>query len=228
MIQLNFFRPADIPVEYMDGLDLFLWSASIVFLFAGVAMFIQYANKSGLLESTKKLFYSFAALCFFMGINKISFILAYLTPYYHEALAIGYIAAALSLVYMLFVMERYLVKRTGYIFTGFSVFIAIFMSSVLLFPRMLETIRNTGMIMGSIAPLLILAIWIIAAVQVIGLPRKKAVMTLFGFILVYLAYFLDSELIIRLRMIDDSIAPLLFCSGLLIIFYFQLLIEKEE
>jgi len=58
--------------------------------------------------------------------------------------------------------------------------------------------------------LLILVIWIIIGTQSISFLRKKALMNLFEFILVYITNFLNAELIIRMRIINDSIASLLF------------------
>jgi hypothetical protein len=223
-----FYRPSDIPTDYMDGLDLYLWIFSIIIMAIGLFLFLKHAKDKEILESAKKLYESFAIFCVFMSINKIVFILAYLTAYYAEFLAIGYISAALSLVYMLYVMEKYIVQKTRFLFTIFSIIIAVFMSSVLFLPEELENIRNIGIFMGFTAPLLILLVWCIAAIRSGGLLRKKAIYTAFGFILSYIGYFLDSESVIRQRIIDDAVAPALFSAGLLMVFYFQLFFNKSK
>ncbi len=221
-----FYRPSDLPQDYMAGLDLYLWILSVVIMGIGLFLFQKHAKDKQILESTKKMYESFAVFCVLMTINKIVFILAYLSPFYHEFLAIGYISAALSLVYMLFVMEKYIVQKTRYLFTGFSILIAIFMSTVLFLPEELENIRNIGILMGFVAPLLILIVWFIAAIRSVGTPRKKAIFTTLGFVLSYIGYFLDSETIIRQKIIDDAVAPALFCIGLLFILYFQLYFKR--
>jgi hypothetical protein len=219
------YYPSDIPQDYLNGLDLYLWILSIILLLiAAVAFFIQVKTEKEQ-TSARVMKTSMGMFCVLMSINKIAFILSYKTAYYSELLAVGYITAILSLLSLVYYFEKMIVKRTHYFFSIVCGGIAILASFVFIFPEQLETIRDTIIILGFLPMGIVVFVWLWALKLSAGKLRKKAIGTFLGIILLEIGYMLDSEAIIKTGLLPDIVAPLLFILGGLIGIWF--LMQKK-
>jgi hypothetical protein len=214
---------------YMRGFSLYLWIFAIASMYFIGIVFILRSRKEGIFASQSWIFRSFGLFFFIMGITRIIFIFAYwIEPSYHLLLTIGYVFGALSLVPLIIVIEKYLILWSHHFFSIVGGILSILSFYFLFFPSQSDfsrTIQEVGM------PVL-LAGYVILYINVIklsaGAIRRKAIMTLFGMVVLVVGILLDSERALEswaldpiMRIVGLYIPPLVFALGVYIIGFSQ-------
>lgn len=213
----------DIPGLYKPGLALSLWWTSIGICMIIALLLIIKARKLTEMPSVHLLTLSYAYFFFAFGINRLFFIISYTTPYYNEGLGIGYAFASSALIPVLYTIEKYIVKKTKFIFSILSIGIMLLCLLVMVFPDRLLTIRYTAQSLA----LLPGGVWFLLYFYMIkmstGSPRNKAILSVFSILILVFGYFLDSEFVYGLRLdFTVSLAPILYILGLIALGYVQL------
>jgi hypothetical protein len=213
----------DIPGLYKPGIPLTLWWISIG-LCAVIAILL--ILKSRTLKDTPSvhlLTISYAYFFFAFGMNRLFFIISYITPYYNEGLGIGYAFASSSLIPVLYTIEKYIVKKTKFVFSIISIGIMLLCLLVIVFPEQLLTIRYTAQSLA----LLPGGVWFLLYLYMVklstGAPRMNAILSVLSVGIAVFGYFLDSEFIYGLRLdFTVYLAPILYIIGLVALAFVQL------
>lgn len=221
--------PSNIPTTAYEGIPLYIWIASIVIHLMGTIIIKKKANASKELISLNKLLNSYTIFLLLLGINRVFFLAAYLSPehsidFYNLFLSFGYICAAFSVTPLIYTLEKYMIQKTKFIFSGISLLIVVLSIISAFLPDSLEEIRGTIQLM-SLAPALIwfmLYIWIIK--NSTGAPQKKAIFTVVAVFILLIGFFLDSEMILTLGTLPVIVAPLIYMIGVMLVIY---IIKKE-
>jgi hypothetical protein len=205
------------------GWNLYLWySAIVVQLIISILLFVR-SKKLKEMESVYRLVQAYGFFFLAMAINRFFFlwayipILGYFPPNYSLYLGIGYIFCSAALVPVIFVIEKFIVKKTKYIFTVLCTLLVIMAIITIFLPDNLVEIRNTMQLMGLGTSLIwfILYFWMIK--NTFGDPRKKAINTVLGVIIALLGFTLDSERFLQMNIIPVVIPPILYIIGSIIL-----------
>jgi len=184
-----------IDAGYVRGVHLIIWLIAILFMYISAIIFLKRSKNKNLIISQVWIFRSFALLFILMSVTRIVFIFAYyFEPWYNFFLVVGYAFGALSLLPIIFTLEKWLIKWSRRIFTIIGVTLNILSFYFLIFKVLespiLRLIHQIGMPFLAVA-FLILYLYLIK--NSIGIVRKKAILTLLGMFIFVLGILLDSE-----------------------------------
>ncbi|MHA1821755.1 MAG: hypothetical protein ACTSU2_10710 [Promethearchaeota archaeon] len=212
---------------YARGYNLILWAIAILTMYiAGLIFYLR--SKKVDVVSAKWFYKSFALFFWIMGITRILFIFAYhLEAYYHAFLAYGYAFGALSLLPIVFILEKWMIHWSHRFFTIVGIVLVIlgFYFAIFNFnaSELSRTIQEVGMPILFLS-FLILYLWLIKIST--GSVRKKAVFTLIGIIITVLGIVFDGEsfmeaLIGPLQWVVLIIPPIIFTLGIIMMIISQ-------
>jgi hypothetical protein len=210
---------------YMRGVNLAFWITAISIMYLTSIVFMRRAARTDF-ESQKHLFRSYGLFFILMGITRISFVLAYfIEPYYNLLLSIGYVFGALSLLPLVFTLEKYMITQTKRLFSLIGLILVVlgfvFLILTLEFPKISETSRTVQDIGMPIIALSYLILYGIVIKNSTGDIRKKAIMTLVGMIVFVAGILFDSENLLAINPATMHIAPVVFSLGIILIAHFQ-------
>jgi hypothetical protein len=214
---------SDLPAEYLNTVDLYLWIAAIVVQFFAFMIFIKRGFKVVDLGTLRGLLLSYGLFFLFMGINRIFFILAYKTNFYSESLGIGYVFASSGAVPVIYILEKYMVRKTKMMFTILTIITTAVCISPLVFPERLIELRELAQILALFSSLIWFILYFYIAKVTAGAPRKKALITILGMTLSAVGFTLDSERVLIMRLIPVWVAPILYIVGIMLLIYSQTL-----
>lgn len=127
----------------------------------------------------------------------------------------------------MFTIEKFIFTKSHYLFSIVNVGVVIIAALAFIFPEYFETIRFLVMAIGFVPTIAFLLVWIYAIRVSFGDPRRKAIITLVGMVLIELGYVLDSEFLIKAEIIPFEIPPIIFIIGVILLGYIQLKSNKE-
>lgn len=189
------FVPEGVPEGYYIGADLILWLVSIGILWVLTFFFFRLAVRNKELPSVYSLQRAMGLFMIFMSLNKICYILAYWIPYYESMVALGYTTGLLSMLGILYSFEKYIVKRTHYLFTIYASIITIFSLFLLIMPEQRALFRSITSISGMVIPLAVILAFLWLAFASTGEVRTKSIGTLVGMIMIEIGFFLEGEMV---------------------------------
>jgi hypothetical protein len=209
--------PEGIPEETYSGINLYIWLAAIVIHFISAVVVSRRASETKEVQSLRALLFSYAWFVLVLGINRIFFVWAYLSPveaHYSLLLGIGYICASIAFAPCIMILEKYFVKKTKKIFSFFSLVIVGFSVVSVFLPDTLLTIRTTIQLMSIGVSIIwfMIYFWIIKSTT--EAPRKKAINLVLSLLLAVSAFTLDSEFMISTGLIPLIVAPILYLIGI--------------
>jgi hypothetical protein len=215
----------DIPIPLSDisglyrGFHLILWWIAVA-VQLGMGILIALKGRSIRdVASLRSLTFGFAFFAFALAGCRIFFIIAYITPYYESSLSIGYVFAVVSLIPVIAVIEKYIVKQTKFVFSIISCILAVISIIGLFFQDRLLLFRTILQI-ASLLPgglWFVLYIWLITLST--GEPRKKAIITVIGVFIALMGFLFDAEWVLALRIFPLWISPLLYICGSILVTY---------
>ncbi len=215
-------------IPYYQGLSLILWIASIVLLFFAGILFLIKGHKSEL-KSQKMMQVGNALFAIFFGLTRILFIVAVYEEYagrhnYDFYTTLGYITALIGLIFWMFVLERYMIRKTKMIFTIIAI-VSFFIAMIAL-SGIIER-RAAVTLIYAILPfslVIILMLYIFLIVKTTGEIRKKAIYQLLAIVLMLIGHFMDSEFFItNFAFIPLEVAPSIMIAGVIVFIWKQML-----
>lgn len=212
--------PKDIPVEVYSGLNLYLWLGAVVLQFACSFLIFLRAKSTKDVQILRSLLNGYTIFALSMGINRIFFLWAYLTPSwenYYLFLGIGYVFATGALVPVIFVLEKYFTKKSHFIFTVLTGILVIFSLISIFLPDDLLQIRSLLQILGFGTSLIWFFLYFYIIKITTGQPRKKAIIIVIAVVLAALGFTIDSEMVISMQIVPFYVAPLLYIIGVVIL-----------
>ena len=212
--------PAEIPVDVYSGINLNLWFVAVVLQFVCSGLIFIRAKSTKDVQILRSLLHGYGVFALSMGINRIFFLWAYLTPSwenYYLFLGIGYVFATGALVPVIFVLEKYFTKKTHFIFTVLTGILVIFSLISIFLPDELLSIRSLLQILGFGTSLIWFFLYFYIIRITTGQPRKKAIIIVFAVVLAAIGFTIDSEMVISMQIIPYYIAPILYIVGVLIL-----------
>ena len=198
------------PPGYYAGLSLILWGITITLFFTAFVLFLR-KGLSFDLKSMKMIYSAYGFVCLMLGFTRIFFIIAvYIPDNYDFYTTLGYITGIAGMIFLLYVVETYLVKKTKDIFT-FVCLIAFVISILALFGLFgisRDFALNIQYILLPVALVVILLMYIYIIVKTTGTVRTKAKWLLVGMIFIAISQVMDGEsFITALPWFPFEIAP---------------------
>lgn len=211
-------------IGYLQGADLYLWIACIGVLFvAGVMLF--WRGRAFETKVQRRLFFGYGLFCVFYGLTRLLFAIAVVyNAHYDEYTIGGYITGLIALVFIIGVIERYLLKdvlNTRFAFTIIST--GMLGISVLGLVGVIERATFLYLLyVVIIADILILSLlYGFLIVKGVGSIRKKTAITFLGVLLLYAGNMLDSEVVLSTLQFPLVIPPLVIMGGVAIFTFSQ-------
>lgn len=204
---------------YIRGLHLAVWIVAIGTMYFVAMLFLKRSLTEGLIISQIWIYRSFALFFMLMGITRILFVFGYFVEsYYNFLLATGYAFGAVSLLPIVFVMEKWLITKSKRIFSIFGIILTALSFYFVIFnvseSELSRTIQTIGMPFMAGA-FFILYLWMIKIS--VGSVRKKASMTLFGMIIFVAGILLDGEDLLYTFYGTPLLQPMLYVSPIVFI-----------
>jgi hypothetical protein len=212
---------------YYTGLSFFLWFISIEILFLSFLLFIREALKMDL-TSQRMANYGYGVYSGLMGVTRIMFIVAVYNPDLYDFYTIlGYMSGIIGLIFWLYIVETYLIRKTKKIFTIISI-IPFSFSFLALFGLIDRDIAlDIQFLLLPLAVLVILILYIYLIKKTTGTVRKKFIGILTGLVLMIVSQVMDGEdFITALPDFPLFVAPLLNIMGAIIFLVTQLYFFK--
>ncbi|MHA1340825.1 MAG: hypothetical protein ACTSRZ_12555 [Promethearchaeota archaeon] len=210
---------------YVRGMHLIAWVIAIALMYISVFVFISRSKKKELIISQVWIFRSFALFFGLMGITRILFVFAYyIEPWYNFFLATAYAFGALSLLPIVFVLEKWLIRWSRRIFTIIGIILNILSFYYAIFNvQQSATARLIQQIGMPFLALAFLILYLFLIKNSVGVVRKKAILTLFGMVVFVVGILLDSEQMLFSSLESPYfifllyISPIVFSLGIILI-----------
>ncbi len=178
---------------YYTGLSFILWFISIEVFFLGFFLFVKETLKMNLI-SQKMANYGYGVFLGLMGITRILFIIAVYFPDFYDLYTIlGYISGNIGLIFWLYIVENYLIRKTKSIFTIVSIIPTSFSFLALFGLVEREIALSIQFLLLPLAILVILILYIYLIKKTSGTVRKKFIGILTGLFLIMVGQVLDGE-----------------------------------
>ncbi len=214
-------------IPYYQGLSLILWIVSIVLLFLAAILFLIKAYKTEM-KSQRMMQVGNAFFAAFFGLMRIFFIIAVYEEFagrhnYDFYTTLGYIVALIGLIFWMFVLERYMIRKTKMIFT--TIAIVSFIIALIALSGIIE--RGAALtliyIILPFSLVIILMLYIYLIVKTTGEIRTKAEYQLLAILLMFIGHLMDSEIFMtNLAFIPLEIAPSVMIAGVILFMWKQL------
>ncbi len=138
---------------------------------------------------------------------------------YFRYVAISYIFQIIAFINIIYVFEKYIIKRTRYMMS-ISILIVLGINVIIIFfPLYMSTARyiNYGLLYTEVAILVLLFLYL--AIKTPGELRKNAIFTMIGLIILVAASFLDSDFLITAGIVQPYYSPIVYAIGATIFAY---------
>lgn len=208
-----------------------IWILALVYL--GVLSIVLFLRSRKVdLNSLRDTQHAYGFFLIFYIIQRIFYILSDYqrdalgeTELYYRLVIMGYIFINLSFLNIIFILEKYLIKRTKYGITGSILCFLIINFIMFFFPNLIEIVRyfNYFLLYGEV--ILLLAIYFYISIKTTGRPRKKAIMIIIGILFMIVGSILDSDALIKSGLVLPYFTPILIAIGASLFSYAQLKVE---
>ncbi len=172
--------------------------------------------------------YAYGIFLLLMGVTRILFIIGFYTPTLYDFYTLlGYISGTAALIFWIYVLETYLVKKTKKIFTVITL-ISFSFSILALFGIIDRSIAlNIQYVLLPFAIAVILILYLYLIKKTTGDIRKKVVGILIGLALVLIGQVMDGETFITaLPTVPLLIPPIIMICGIITFIATQLFYKK--
>ncbi|MGQ4876024.1 MAG: hypothetical protein ACP6IY_18315 [Promethearchaeia archaeon] len=173
-------------------------------------------------------YFAYGVVSLMLGLTRIFFIVAvYIPENYDFYTTFGYISGISGMIFWLYIIETYLVKKTKKIFTIICS-ISLSISSIALFGVVSRNFAlDIQFLLLPFALAVIVLLYIYMIVKTTGTVRVKAIWVLVGLALIAVAQVLDGQdFISAYPNFPLIIAPLIMMAGILIFMISQLYYER--
>jgi hypothetical protein len=220
--------PSAYPAAYYKSWDFPLWLIIIALGFISTILFYARSKKTESLQQ-RSLFVGMSALFFFLALAHISFLGAVwwvATLSYDLVVGFGYIFELIGITFLLYKVEKEIVKQTHFVMTIFSacgVAISILAEFGVAFSvsgeiTFMTISRLLSSIISSCDTILIIIIFLYLIRGSVGAVRMQAIITFIGILAMLIGYLLDSELVYGIWATQPIILPpILVLAALLVI-----------
>lgn len=208
------------------GLNLAAWWAAAGIMLIISILLHQKAKRYSQTPTLAKVLNAYSIFFFLLMVNRVFFILSYITAVYNLSLSLGYFTVALGFFAVVYVIEKEIVKQTRFIFSIITMIIVILAFISIWLPDNLATIRDTLQLAAMGPGAFIFILYFFMVKMSTGDPRRKALIQIFGLALAFIGYALDSDAAYRTGMLPIMLAPCLHIVGLIIIGWVLLREEK--
>jgi len=181
------------------------------------------------LKSLKMTYCAYGFALLMLSLTRIFFIVAvYIPDNYDFYTNLGYISGIAGLIYWLYVLESYLVKKTKRFFTIISV-IVFSISIIALFGVVSRDFAlDIQFILLPVALVVIVILYVYLIIKTTGTVRVKSSWVLVGLALIAVAQVMDGQdFISALPEFPLIIAPLIMLAGVMIFIISQLFYERS-
>ncbi|MHA1294895.1 MAG: hypothetical protein ACTSQJ_19850 [Promethearchaeota archaeon] len=219
--------PEAFPEDYYQGISLICWFIVIGLFFLAFILFFSKGLKTEL-KSLKMSYFAYGVVSLMLGLTRIFFIVAvYIPENYDFYTTLGYISGISGMIFWLYIVETYLVKKTKRIFTIICS-ISLSISIIALFGAVSRDLAlDIQFILLPFALAVIVLLYIYMIVKTTGTVRVKAIWVLVGLALIAVAQVLDGQdFISAFPNFPLIITPLIMMAGILIFMISQLYYER--
>lgn len=214
---------------YYEDISLILWIVSSILMYIG---FILYTKKATEIEmkSQKMMFYAHGTFALCMGTVRIFFIIAFHNyDYYDFYTTLGYVIGIVGLIFWLYTLETYLIKKTKKIFTFISIII-LGISLLSLFGAATRELALTLIwVLLPLATGLIIFLYIYLIFKTTGIVRKKVIWLLIGLAFIFIGHSMDSDAFVSIApWFPLFIPPIILMVGSVLYIWSQLYYGENE
>ncbi|MHA1341439.1 MAG: hypothetical protein ACTSRZ_11185 [Promethearchaeota archaeon] len=211
----------DLPADYMMTYDYYLWLILVGVSIISSILFILRAKRSNI-DIQKGLLLGLGIFAILFGLMRLTFILSIRMPgdgsgeVYDFWTNLGYIFGLGGMIGFLFGIERYIIKKTKFMLTIFSMIVIIL--GIMSMFGYLERIVVMGfvyvIVLVDAGIMLALYIWLIT--KTAGIIKIRTILAFFGILLMLLGMMLDSQ--VGLSILGNLyIAPVISIIGIILI-----------
>ncbi|GAB4307767.1 MAG: hypothetical protein Kow0069_05560 [Promethearchaeota archaeon] len=202
---------------YMRGFNLLAWASVVALMWGFALVFVHRARGADLLDSQRTLFRSMAFLFFSLSASIIAYAYAYhVEPAYELGKELGYTASVVSLLPVIYTVEKYMLPATRRLFTVFGCALAGVCVVFLFTPELSETLRTLTQVTTPVLAGTFFVLYLVVAAKSTGQVRARAVRTIVGMLLVIGAITLDSEAVMEAGA-PLILAPLVYAAGIVMV-----------
>jgi hypothetical protein len=212
----------DLPADYLLKYDIYLWGIVVIMGLIGSIIFSR-RIKNSTIDVQKGLLLGLSIFFLLFSFTRIAFILAVLLPasgveaeVYNFWTNLGYIFGLLGLVGFLYGIEKYIIHKTKFILTIFSIIVVC--AGILSMLNILE--RETVMLFVYVIVLvdagIVMILFLGLAIKSTGVVRTRTFFVFLGIFLLLAAIALDSQVALAITN-NLYIAPIINIVGLIIL-----------
>jgi hypothetical protein len=214
-------------LPYDITLKAILWIVTVCFLAVNGTLLLNKMLKTPKEKKFKRDFYlAFSLFCFLCIGLGIFFILSDFerdvfgeSELYFRFLSIAYTFGYISLISIIFVGEREIVN-TKYIFSyATALTIVINVIFLIFFPNLVLVIRYVNYVLFSIETAVAILVYSYLSRKTTGELRKMAIITLLAFIIVVIAFVLQTDFLLSRGLVSPYISQFLLIIGLTLFTY---------
>lgn len=211
-----------LPPNYLLEYDIYLWAIVVIMGIVGNIMFSSRIKKTSI-DAQKGLLVGLSLFFILFSLMRIAFCLAVLLPaslvpgeVYDLWTNVGYIFGLSGLVGFLYGLEKYIVKKTKFLLTIFSIIVVC--AGILSMLNVLNriTVMAFVYVIVLVDAGIILLLFLGLAIKSTGIVRKRTFFVFLGIFLLLLAIALDSQVALAITN-NLYIAPIINIVGLFIL-----------
>ncbi len=175
---------------------------------------------------------AFSFFIVFFILQRVSFILSDYVRYssgktdlYSRLVIFGYIFLIIGFLNLIYILEKNVIQKSRFII---SIIIVVFFGInivMLFFPGFLGLVRILNYIISYSEVFLLLLIYIYVMIKTTGTPRKKAIITFVGLLLMMIGAILDSEALLTSGIVSYAYDPILTAIGASLFAYVQIVMS---